>query len=170
MGVCVCLFTDGAVPPVSLCVALCSFVPPLNMLRLPCRAHGVCPRRAAPAARVCGRAQRGGKLHRRARLPRACGRAAGPLGEGRTLAALLTSSMVFSLIIRAISSCRCLSSSYLLSPPSPEASGSGGGANGLPPPALVANAARGTQEVARVAAARARGLKALCSISASLAC
>lgn len=73
--------------------------------------------------------------------------------------------MVFSLIILAMSSCRCFSSSYLLSLPAPEASGLGGGAKGL---GFVTNAAQGTREVARVAA-RARGLKVLLSISASLA-
>ena len=83
--------------------------------------------------------------------------------KGRTLAALLTSSIVFSIIIFAMSSCRCFSSSYLVSVPSPEASGSGGGAKGLLPPAgLVANA-REIREVAR-AAARARGLNALLNI------
>ena len=86
--------------------------------------------------------------------------------DHHTFAALLTSSIVFSCIILAISSCLCFSSSYLVNLPSP-ASGSGGGAKGLLPPAgLVANV-REIREVAR-AAARARGLRALLSMSGSV--
>ena len=74
--------------------------------------------------------------------------------------------MVLWIIIFAISSCRCFSSSYFVSLPSADGSGSGGGAKGLLPPAgLVANV-REIREVAR-AAARARGLKAPLSISGS---